>query len=81
MNPYKLGRLHRTYDPRIPHMSALLAGQTPAPPPAAIDYTKGMPQNLGMMLNDTLGDCTCAAFYHALQAWSFTSYRGAATTP
>jgi len=25
------------------------------------------------MLNDTLGDCTCAAFYHALQVWTFNT--------
>jgi hypothetical protein len=67
MAGHKLGRLHRTYDPRIPHMSALTAGTTLKPPPAQVDYTKGMPNNLGMMLNDTLGDCTCAAVYHALQ--------------
>ncbi|MFZ0052755.1 MAG: hypothetical protein WAK96_13350 [Desulfobaccales bacterium] len=71
MATYKLGRLHRTYDPRIPHMSALLAGQVPTPPPPQKDWTVGMPPNLGMMLNDTLGDCTCAAVYHALQVWSF----------
>jgi len=73
MTTHKLGRLHRTYDPRIPHMSALLAGQTLAPPPAAKNWGAKMPKNLGMMLNDTLGDCTCAAFYHALQVWSFNA--------
>ena len=71
--PLKFGRLHRTYDPRIPHLSALLAGQTLTPPPASVDWTKGMPSNLGMMLNDTLGDCTCAAVYHAMQVWSFNA--------
>ena len=70
---HKLGRLRRSYDPRVAHMSALLAGQTPTPPPPFVDYTEGMPQNLGMMLNDTLGDCTCAAVYHALQVWSFNA--------
>jgi hypothetical protein len=70
MTTFKLGRLARTYDPRIPHMSALLADRTRPAPPPQIDYTKGLPANLGMMLNDTLGDCTCAAFYHALQVWS-----------
>jgi hypothetical protein len=30
-----------------------------------------MPAHLGMMLNDKLLNCTCAAFYHALQVWSF----------
>ncbi len=79
--PFKLGRLHRTYDSRVPHMSALLAGQTlPAPPPAA-DYTKGMPANLGMMLNDTLGDCTCAAVYHAMQVWSYNGGSKMVTQP
>jgi len=71
--PHKLGRLHRTYNPSVPHMSALLAGQTLPPPPASVDYTAKMPADLGMMMNDTLGDCTCAAFYHALQVWSFNA--------
>jgi hypothetical protein len=75
---FKLGRLARAFDPRVPHLSALLAGQTLPPPPASIDYTKGMPANLGMMLNNTLGDCTCAAVYHAIQVWSFNASNGAA---
>ncbi len=73
---FKLGRTARAYDPRIPHMSALLAGKAlPAPPPS-VDFTKGMPDNLGMMLNDTLGDCTCAAVYHAIQVWTFNASKG-----
>jgi hypothetical protein len=32
-----------------------------------------MPVHLGMMLNDKLLNCTCAAFYHALQVWSFNA--------
>lgn len=70
---FKLGRTRRTFDPRVPHMSALLAGQTLPPPPPSVDYTQGMPGDLGMMLNDRLGDCTCAAFYHALQVWTFNA--------
>jgi len=69
----KLGRLHRSFNPRIPHMSALLAGQPLPPPPPAVDYTLGMPTDLGMMRNDTLGDCTCAAVYHALQVWTYNA--------
>lgn len=79
--PLKFGRLHRTYDPRVPHLSALLAGQTPPAPPPAVDYTKGMPANLGMMLNDTLGDCTCAAVYHAIQVWTFNAAKKMDTEP
>jgi hypothetical protein len=32
-----------------------------------------MPADLGMLLNDKLLNCTCAAFYHALQVWSFNA--------
>jgi hypothetical protein len=81
MSLHKLGRLHRTYDPRVPHMSALTAGQTLTPPPAAKDWTREMPANLGMMLNDTLGDCTCAAVYHAIQVWSYNTTGAALTEP
>jgi hypothetical protein len=74
MSMFKLGRLPRTYDPAIPHLSAMLASKALLPPPPlAVDYTKHMPGNLGMMLNDTLGDCTCAAYYHARQVWSFNA--------
>src|ERR1700722_14589498 len=78
---FQLGRLHRTYNPRIPHLSALLAGQPLPPPPAQVDYTKGMPANLGMMLNDPLGDCTCAAVYHALQGGGFNAGGKVVTQP
>jgi len=81
---YKFGRTPRSYDPNIPHLSALLAGKTPAPPPAAVDYTKDMPQaqsGFGMMLNNSLGDCTCAAFYHARQVWTFHSTGTTQTAP
>ena len=72
---FKLGRLPRTHDPRIPMLFSLQgkAGLTPPTPPPAVNYTHGMPANLGMMLNDTLGDCTCAAVYHALQVWTFNT--------
>ena len=42
---HKLGRLARSYDPRIPHLSALVAGKTIAPPPPACDWTEKMPKN------------------------------------
>jgi hypothetical protein len=40
-----------------------------------------MPANLGMMLNNKLGDCTCAAFYHAIQVWSFNASGTLVTQP
>jgi len=78
---FKLGRLARTHDPRVPKLQTLLQGRSLAPPPAQVDYTANMPANLGMMKNDTLGDCTCAAFYHAIQVWSFNAQNAIATEP
>lgn len=78
---FKLGRLPRSHDPRIPMLHTLMAGKALEPVVPAADYTKGMPQNLGMMKNDTLGDCTCAAFYHALQVWSFNALGKIDTEP
>lgn len=68
----KLGRLPRAYNPAIPHLSALLAGRrrTLAPAPPSCDYTTALPSDLGMMGNNSLGDCTCAALGHALQVWT-----------
>ena len=77
----KLGRLARSHDESIPMLHALQAGKPLPPVVPEVDYTKGMPQNLGVMLNDTLGDCTCAAFYHALQVWSFQANRRIDTEP
>jgi hypothetical protein len=54
---FKLGRRSRIRDARVPHYSALLAGTTPPVSPPSLDYTKGMPTDLGMMLNDSEGDC------------------------
>jgi len=74
----KLGRKPRTFDPRIQKMSlvrklaALVGAELPALPPA-VDYTAGLPTNLGMMMNDSLGDCVEAAQGHFEQVWSFNA--------
>jgi hypothetical protein len=78
---FKLGRLARSHDKRIPMLHNLLAGKALEPVVPAVDYTKGMPNNLGVMRNDTLGDCTCAAFYHAIQVWSFNALKKIDTEP
>jgi len=78
---HKFGRTARTFDPRVPHMSALLAGKKLPPPPISIDYAAKLPPNFGMMLNDNLGDCTCAAYYHARQVWTFNSAGTEITEP
>lgn len=70
MSHFKMGRKPRTFRPQVPHLSALIAGEALPAPPASVDYLTTMPGSLGMMLNDSLGDCTCAAVYHAIQVWT-----------
>jgi hypothetical protein len=64
----KLGRKAIKTDTRTLAFADYL---TPAlsPPPPAVDWTKGI-TSWGMMLNDTLGDCTIAGAAHAVQVWS-----------
>src|ERR1700677_2036347 len=78
---FKLGRLARSHNDKIPMLHTLLEGQPVEPVQPAVDYTAGMPAELGMMRNNTLGDCTCAAFYHAIQVWSFNSEKQLETEP
>lgn len=68
-----LGRLPRAHDPSVPRLSELLAVRELPAIPDAIDYARDMPSDLGMLLNDKLSDCTCAAYYHARQVWTFHS--------
>jgi hypothetical protein len=77
----KLGRKPRIWNPAVPHWSALKMARAPIKVPAATDYTAGLPADLGMMLNDTLGDCTCAAIYHARQVWSNAAQGAIDTQP
>jgi len=81
MRQFKFGRKPRRYDPRVPHFSALTAAMTLAAPPASVDYTTALPAALGMFGNDSLGDCTCAAIYHALQVWSANAQKVIDTEP
>jgi hypothetical protein len=69
MISHKLGRKPRKFDTRIPRASRMIDPYLP-PAPITIDWSAGMPDNTGVFLNDSLGDCTCAAFYHARQVWS-----------
>ena len=54
-------------------MSALMGGRQLPPAPIKTDYTANMPDDFGVMENDRLGDCTCAAYFHARQIWSFNA--------
>ncbi len=42
---------------------------TPVQPPAVVDWASRV-NNWPVYLNDRIGDCTCAALGHALEAWS-----------
>lgn len=68
--PHKLGRSPRKFNPRVPHLSALMAPKKSVIIPPAANWLGALPPDLGMMLNDQLGDCTCAAVYHSMQVWS-----------
>lgn len=78
---HKLGRLPRRFNPRVPHFSALTAAMALPTPPPAVDYTSKLPASLGMYHNDSLGDCTCAAVYHAFQVWSANAQGSIDTEP
>jgi len=65
----KLGRKPRKFDKRIPRARDLIKLMD-FNVPACVDYSSAMPDDLGEMLNDSLGDCTCAAYYHARQVWT-----------
>jgi hypothetical protein len=72
----KLGRLKRVFDERVPKLLTLTLSTPLSSIPSSVDYTKGMPEDLGMMENNHLGNCTCAAFYHALQVWTHNTRGG-----
>lgn len=65
---YKFGRKPRHFDPRVPKLKGLMGRNLPSAP-MKVDWTRGI-TSFGMMLNDKLGDCTCAAVYHARQIWT-----------
>jgi len=73
----KLGRKAVKTDSRTLQLSNYTAALPTAP--VAVDWTKGI-TNWGMMLNDTLGDCTIAGVAHAVQVWSANT-SGEATVP
>jgi hypothetical protein len=74
----KLGRKAIKTDTRTLQLANYFTSKLPAPP-AKADWTHGV-TSWGMMLNDTLGDCTIAGVGHAIQVW--TANNGAiSTTP
>lgn len=68
----KLGKLPPRVDPRTLKLQNYLKPALP-PPPLQADWTYGITQPYGMMANDSVGDCTCAAAGHAIQVWTANS--------
>ena len=64
----RLGRKAIKTDTRTLALGDYMMPSLPRPP-RAVDWTKGIP-SWGMMLNDTLGDCTIAGAAHAVQVWT-----------
>jgi hypothetical protein len=76
------GRRPRGFNHKIPHMSAMLLGSDNSVfVPPSINYAPDTVSNFGMMLNDQLGDCTCAAVYHSIQIWSLNAQGSMLTEP
>ena len=63
----KLGKLAAKKDPRNLKLATYLPSLPPIP--AACDWSHNI-INWGMMLNDSIGDCTCAAAGHLIEQWT-----------
>ena len=74
-----LGRKPTRRDARTLRLASYLRLAELPPPPPARDWSSKAAPNWGQMLNDQIGDCTCAAAGHLIQAWS--ANRGAEVTP
>ena len=68
----RLGRQPRAHA-NLPHFSQLRRAARRQDIPSAKTWLTGLPQDLGMMLNDQLGCCTISALHHARQVWSFNA--------
>jgi hypothetical protein len=64
----KLGKKPARHDKRTLQLASYLATHLPTPP-AAVAWSSKV-HHWPMYLNDSLGDCTCAAAGHMIQAWT-----------
>jgi hypothetical protein len=65
----KLGKQAARHDPRTLLLASYVTPALPAPP-ASCDLTAKVGANWGMMANDQIGDCTCAAAGHLIMEWT-----------
>lgn len=75
-----LGKQPPRHDPRTLKLARYLSTTAPLPPaPPSRDWSSAAAPNWGMLGNDALGDCTCAAAGHLIQTW--TANHGREITP
>ena len=65
----KLGKSAARHDPRTLLLASYVTPALPTPP-ASADLTTKVGSSWGMMDNDQLGDCTCAAAGHLIMEWT-----------
>ena len=65
----KLGKQAARLDARTLQFSNYLKAAAPPAPPKVEDWTKKV-KEWPMMLNNTLGDCTCACAGHMIEEWT-----------
>lgn len=75
----KLGKLSPRHDPRTLLIADYIQSTALPPPPGSESWASKV-STWGMMLNDKLGDCTCAAAGHLIRAWTASSGHEVATT-
>lgn len=68
----KLGKKPQRLDSRTLQLRKYIDAAKLPVPPNAVDWTAGI-KSWGMMGNDVLGDCTCAAVGHAVQGITASS--------
>lgn len=67
----KLGKQPARHDRRTLMLASYVTAEL-ADPPAKVDYAKGVAE-WPMYKNDQLGDCTCAAAGHMIEAWTHSA--------
>jgi hypothetical protein len=65
----KSGKLPAIHDPHTLQLGHYLRSEKLPSPPKSTRYSKKV-KNWGSMLNNKIGDCTCAAAGHMIQQWT-----------
>lgn len=73
----KLGKKAPRHDSRTLMLASYLTNELV--PPASVDWSNSLVK-IGMMLNDRVGDCTCAAAGHLRQTWTANNGHQKTTT-